>query len=93
MKLKILENKKNRMVLELIGETHTFCNALKKELWNDKHVKAAGYNISHPYVGVPKIIVETDGSESPKKALIEAAKRLEKTADKFKKVFAKGVKW
>ena len=92
MKLKILEEKKKRMVLEIKGETHTFCNALKKELWNDSHVKAAGYNIPHPYVGVPKLIVETDGSESPKKALIEAAKRLQKNADKFKSVFSKGVK-
>ena len=92
MKLKILENKKNKLVVEIKGETHTFCNALKKELWNDKHVKAAGYDIEHPFVGVPKLIVETDSSESPKKALTEAAKRLEKTADKFKQAFAKGVK-
>ena len=92
MKLKILENKKNRMVLEIKGETHTFCNALKKELWNDKHVKAAGYNIQHPVIGVPKIVVETDGVEKPKKALIEAAKRLDKIASKFKSVFVKGIK-
>lgn len=92
MKLKILEAKKNRMVLEIKGETHTFCNALKKELWNDKHVKAAGYNIRHPVVGIPKIVVETDGVEKPKKALIEAAKRLDKTASKFKSAFVKGIK-
>ena len=93
MKLKILEDKKNRMILEIKGETHTFCNALKKELWNDKHVKAAGYNISHPYVGTPKLVVETDGGETPKKALTEAAKRLSKTADKFNAEFTKGIKW
>lgn len=92
MKLKILEDKKNKLILEIKGETHTFCNALKKELWNDSHVKAAGYTISHPYIGIPKIIVETDGSESPKKALIEAAKRLQKEADKFKEAFSKGIK-
>ena len=66
--------------------------ALKKELWNDKHIKAAGYNIKHPVTGVPRLVVETDGAEKPKKALVEAAKRLDKTAAKFKSVFAKGIK-
>ena len=89
MKLKILENKKTRMILEIEGETHTFCNALKKELWNDKHIKAAGYNISHPFVGVPKLIIETDTSTSPKKALLDAVKRLNKASDSLKKEVSK----
>lgn len=93
MKLKIIEDKKNRMVVEIEGETHTFCNALKRELWNDKHVKVASYNIAHPFVGIPRLIVETDGGQTPKKALTEAAKRLEKTADSFQKAFTKWVKW
>jgi DNA-directed RNA polymerase subunit L len=92
MKLKILEEKKNKMVFELKGESHTFCNALKAELWNDKHVKIAGYNIAHPLIGIPKFVVETDGAESPKKALTEAAKRLKNVSDKFKSAFLKGVK-
>ncbi|MBW2996436.1 DNA-directed RNA polymerase subunit L [Candidatus Woesearchaeota archaeon] len=92
MKLKILEDKKNKMVFELKGESHTFCNALKAELWNDKHVKVAGYNIAHPLIGVPKFVVETDGRESPKKALTDAAKRLKNVSDKFKSAFLKGIK-
>ena len=92
MELKIIEDKKNRMVFELKGETHTFCNILRKELWNDKHVKSAAYNIEHPLIGIPKIIVETDGNESPKKALKEAVKRMQKVNDKFKKQFMKEVK-
>jgi DNA-directed RNA polymerase subunit L len=92
MKLKILEDKKNKLVFELKGETHTFCNALKHELWNDKHIKIAGYNIAHPLIGVPKFVVETDGNEKPKKALAEAAKRLDNTAGKFKTAFLKGIK-
>ncbi|MBR9691521.1 DNA-directed RNA polymerase subunit L [Candidatus Woesearchaeota archaeon] len=92
MKLKVLEEKKNKMVFELKGESHTFCNALKQELWNDKHVKIAGYNIAHPLIGVPKFIVETDGNESSKKALIDAAKRIKNVSDKFKTAFLKGIK-
>jgi len=92
MEIKILEEKKNKIIFELKGETHTFSNVLRKELWNDKHVKAAGYNVTHPLIGVPKFIVETDGGESPKKALVEAAKRLDNTTEKFKTAFLKEIK-
>ncbi|MBD3354467.1 DNA-directed RNA polymerase subunit L [Candidatus Woesearchaeota archaeon] len=92
MELKILEDKKNKMIFELKGETHTFCNALKNELWNDSHVKAASYNIAHPLIGVPKFILETDGKESPKKALKNAAKNLKKVSGDLKTVFLKNIK-
>jgi len=92
MKLKIIEDKKNKLIFELGGETHTFCNALKQELWNDKHIKVASYNIAHPLVGVPKFVIETDGNEKPKKALTEAAKRLKNVSDKFKTAFTKAIK-
>ena len=92
MKVKILKEKKNRLTIEIREEGHVFCNALKKELWNDSHVKVAAYKIDHPLVGVPTVVVETDGKESPKKALTEAAKRLSKVADNFKSAFLKGIK-
>jgi len=92
MEVKILEEKKNRLTIEIKGESHAFCNALEKELWNDSHVKLAAYKIEHPLVGIPTMVVETDGKETPKKAFIEAAKRLSKEVDKFKSVFLKGVK-
>lgn len=93
MELNILEDKKNKLILEVKGETHTFCNTLKKELWNDENVKAAGYNIDHPFVGVPKIIVETNTNTTPKKALLDACKRLSKSMDKFKSEFSDKIKW
>lgn len=89
MKIKVLEDKKTRLVVEVEGETHTFCNAIKKELWKDENVKAAGYNISHPYVGIPKIVVETNTSTTPKKALEEAIKRLKSDMSAFDKAFQK----
>lgn len=92
MELKIVESGKNKLIVELKGEDHAFCNALKKELWNDEHVKAAAYNIDHPLVGEPKIIVETDGKEEPKDALVAAAKRLKKEVDNFSKAAEKNLK-
>ena len=78
MEVNVLEDKKKRFVFELKGEKHTLCNAIRDELWNDKSVKIAAYNISHPIIGIPKIIVETDGTKEAKKAFKDAITRLKK---------------
>src|SRR3989338_3465887 len=92
MEIKILDDKKNKLMLEVKGVDHTLCNALKTELWNDKHVKIATYSIRHPQISVPQMIVETDGEVSPKNALINAVQRLHKTNEKFKKEFLKEIR-
>ncbi|MBN2112260.1 hypothetical protein JW707_04125, partial [Candidatus Woesearchaeota archaeon] len=58
--------------------------------WNDKHVKNAGYRIDHPLVGIPNLMVETDGAD-PRKTISAAVKRLAKSAEDFKKS-AKSIK-
>ena len=92
MELNVVDQVKNKLILEVKGEDHTFCNALKEELWNDKHVKVASYGIEHPLERIPHIIVETDGSETPQAALSSAAKRLGKDAGKFKELAQKSIK-
>ena len=92
MEIKILDDKKNKLMLEVKGVDHTLCNALKTELWNDKHVKIATYSIRHPQISVPQMIVETDGEVSPKNALINAVQRLHKTNEKFKKEFSASIR-
>ena len=77
MEINILEDKKKRLVFELKGEGHTLCNALRQELWNDKDVTVSAYNISHPIIGIPMFMIETDGKD-PKKALKAAIARLKK---------------
>ena len=91
MKVAILEQKKDKVVLSVEGEDHTFCAALKKELWNDKHVKAAAYYIDHPLIGKPRIIVETDG-EDPIKCVQQASKRLDKDLETLKASAQKALK-
>jgi DNA-directed RNA polymerase subunit L len=83
MEIKIIEETKNKIVFEIKGEDHTFSNILRKELWNDNHVKAAAYNIDHPLTGIPCFILQTDG-EDPKKVLKAAVKRIEKELEKLK---------
>ena len=83
MEINILEEKKNKIAFEAKGEGHTLFNALQIELWNDSHVKSAGYNIAHPLVNIPRFILETDGAD-PKKTISAAVKRLTKEAAKIK---------
>ena len=92
MELNIIEDKKNRMVFELKGEDHTITNAITKELWKVNGVKLAAYTIDHPLMSSPKIIVETDSSIEPRKALKQAASALQKKNQDFLEKFKKAVK-
>ena len=85
MELVIVEDKKNKLIFELKGADHTICNVLKTELWNDSHIKTATYSVKHPLISSPRLIVETDGSVSPRSAVTDAVSRLRKTSDKFRK--------
>jgi DNA-directed RNA polymerase subunit L len=88
MEFKVLEESKTKLVFNLIGETHTFCNVLKDELLRVKGVTVATYTIDHPLIGKPEFHLETKGVE-PRKALKSALKNLKKKAQEFKKEAAK----
>ncbi len=92
MEIKILDDKKNKLIIEVKGIDHTLCNSIKAELWNDKHVKVASYSIRHPQISIPQIIVETDGEETPKNALINAIQRIQKENAKFRKEIVAEIK-
>lgn len=78
MEVKILEQGKDFVKVELIGEDHTLANVLKDELNHDSHVTVSGYKIDHPLVGNPILVVKTDGKEDPIKAIIACIVRLKK---------------
>ena len=84
MEFNVIEESKTKLVFELKGETHTFCNVLKKELQDTKGVELATYKIDHPLVGIPKFHLETKGVE-PRKALKSALASLKKKAKEFEK--------
>jgi len=86
MKIEVIENTNKKLVFELEGADHTFCNALKDELRNDSGVVVSAYNISHPLVGKPKFFLETKG-ETPKEALEKALSELKKKNNAFAKAF------
>jgi DNA-directed RNA polymerase subunit L len=90
MKLEVIEQKKNALVLEFKDEDRTLVDLLRKELWNDEEVKAAGLYESHPLVGTPRLILETKG-EPPKEALLAASNRLKKIMTKLSKEIEKEI--
>ena len=92
MEIKVLEETKKKLLVEVKGASAAFCNSIRKELWKDSHIKAAAFNVEHPLISNPKIIVETDGKESPRKALEKAVDRLKTQAKDFKSNFVKEVK-
>lgn len=87
MKFNILEDSKTRIKFELKGETHTICNILRKELWNDKDLIAAAYHIEHPMIGHPTFII--DHKKDARKALQSAISRLIKQTEELKEKFKK----
>lgn len=92
MELKIIENEKTRLVFEIPGADHTLCNALKKELLEIPGVEIATYAIEHPLIGIPKMIVETKGAVTPKKALEKAIDGLKEKNKEFITLFNKANK-
>ncbi len=83
MDVVVLENEKNRLKLEIQGEGHTFCNVLKKELWNEGSIDIAGYSIKHSLTAEPVLTVEVSKGD-PKKVLLDAVGRLKKINKELK---------
>lgn len=88
MEINIIEESKNRIVVEVKDEDATLCNIIRKELWNDDSVKAAAYTVKHPSIKAPHLIVETTG-KSAKEALLDAMKRIKKDLSAFEKAVGK----
>ena len=75
MELEVLESSKNSVKFKIKGEGHTFCNLLRKELWNNKNVRVCAYKIEHTLDSIPVFILETEDKD-PRKVLLEATNRL-----------------
>ena len=89
MKINILEDKKDSLVVELEGKRHTIPNFVRDSLWDDDSVTLAAYEKKHPSLGSPKIIVR---AKDPRKSLVAAIKRCEAETKDFIEEFEKAVK-
>jgi len=75
MELNILAKEKNLLKIEIKGEGHTLCNAIRKELWNDDDVEISGYSVEYSLENSPILVIKTK-SKDPKKVLEGAVKGL-----------------
>ncbi len=80
MEIKILELQENYARLIVKGEDHTFLNLLQNEILKDDDVIIAKYNIPHPLVGDPELVVKTK-SKNPLEVIKEANIRIIKRID------------
>jgi DNA-directed RNA polymerase subunit L len=92
MKVNVLEKSKNELKIEIVGENHSFCNAIHSVLLRDDTVEFVGYNIAHPLVANPTLYVRTKGKRSPEKAIIEASKTLGRETEEIIEAFNKALK-
>ena len=88
MEIKILNEDKNRIEFEIIGEDHTLCNVVRNELWNQDNVAVSAYNIKHPLVSNPIMLVETNKGD-PKTAISNTVSSLKKQIKELKDIFSK----
>lgn len=81
MDIKIVEEKKNKLVFEMPGTRQTLTNLLRHALWNNEDTKNAGYHVTHPVVGHQVFLLETKTKEA-RKILDEAIKSINKDIEK-----------
>lgn len=91
MKVKILSEATNRLEIEIADEDHTLGNLLRSKLLKDKKVKHAGYQIVHPLTGGIKLLIQTEGSATPRDALLRALTEIEEETKEFQQKFKKAV--
>ena len=92
MELEVLSEDERSMLFKVVGEDHTFCNALRKVLHEDESVVAASYTIEHPLLEHPKFYVKVKAGKSPRRVLIHAAERLGKRCGELGKQLQKALK-
>jgi len=91
MEIKVLDQEKNSVRLELVGVNNTMSNILSKALWNNSDVDVVGYNQKHPETTNPILILSTK-KNNPKKAILETLAVLKKENKDFISQFNKIVK-
>ena len=91
MRVNVLKEDKNTLIIEVKGESETFLNMICEELWNIKGVEEAAFYREHPFLEEPKLFIKTKGI-SPRKALKEALKNLKQKLKSLKEIYTKTIR-
>lgn len=87
MNLKVLQEDKNMLKVEVGGETHTLTQLIAKIAWEENGEAAAVRE--HPFMIEPFILVK---GTNPKKILEKAATRIIEQCDELKEEFSRALK-
>ena len=88
MIVKVLELEKDKARLTILGEGHTFMNALVEEILQDSDVDVAKYVIEFQFSD-PELLVTTKGKKNPLKIIKKACKRISGHCDELLNGLAK----
>ena len=91
MKLNVIRKDKNSILIEVKGESISFVNLLKYELWKDKNVLEAAAIKEHPYMGEPKLLVKVK-TGNPLTAIKKAVKNLSLQTKEIRDEFNRDIK-
>ena len=86
--IKVIKSEKNMLEVEI--DNLTLAEVLREELWNDDAVETAAWRRDHPSKN-PVLLLQTK-EKTAKKALLDAASRVEKLNDSVLDEFKKAVK-
>lgn len=70
-------------------EDHTLGNLLRAKLAKTPYIIFAGYQVPHPLFATFKLRVQTDGSVTPKDAVVRACQELVQELESLRKEFGK----
>jgi DNA-directed RNA polymerase subunit L len=88
MELTLIEKGKDKLKVEVQGESHTLLNVLRENAWK-AGAGQASYMIEHPYMAKPKIMVR---AKDPKKVLTSAAQAMSDDSRAFLAAFKRACK-
>lgn len=92
MKVNIVEyDEEDQIVLEIVGEGHTFANLIREMLSEVKEVDSAGYHKEHPFIEKVKLVIKAAPKKKLDKAIKNSCKSLTKLSDEFYKLVEKAV--
>lgn len=80
MKIEILEENDGKLKMKI--DDLTLVNLLNDNIWKQKSVEMAAYNVEHPYLAQPVLVVK---SKNPKKTLLDAAEKILEDVKELKK--------
>ena len=87
MKVNVIEEDKELIKIELVGETETLTHLIARETW-EKNGEGAAVR-EHPFMVEPKILVK---GKNPRKILEKSAKSIQGQCDEFKEEFRRSLK-